>query len=306
MFSNNANSSLDEYNSDNISSSDAALSAIYISNHSTISATEDMFPSELFSPLPGSHLVYVSFFCFTMILLFLLIMFNTSTALYPPKGIYLNPNALIFHPSCQHSLSKKLSANASCFYPTIHRRNINETISEENGDFISITDITPTALDLNTPNSTFQSTGESRMDLMDNENFLHISGKPYAPTRNPAVHLGDDSWVLSYRFYTLAFFSIILSLFIYANLTPVLGMITSDQDSPQNLLQNLRLKRILIGHLNINSIRNKIGILEDIIRDRIDIFLVSETKIDGSFPPAQFQIKGFSNPYEVAGISDKR
>ena len=37
----------------------------------------------------------------------------------------------------------------------------------------------------------------------------------------------------------------------------------SDPDLPQNILQSLRLKncdRIIIGHLNINSIPNKFGL----------------------------------------------
>ena len=56
---------------------------------------------------------------------------------------------------------------------------------------------------------------------------------------------------------------------------------------PDVLLQNLRLKnneRILIAHLNINSIPNKIGLLEDLVHNRLDILLVSETKINNSSP----------------------
>ena len=72
--------------------------------------------------------------------------------------------------------------------------------------------------------------------------------------------------------------------------------------SPDIFLQNLRLKnneRILIGHLNINSIRNKIGLLEDLVHNRIDILLVCETKIDGSFPTDQFRMMGFSTPFRL-------
>ena len=61
----------------------------------------------------------------------------------------------------------------------------------------------------------------------------------------------------------------------------------SDQDLPENVLHFLRLKngdRIILGHININSIRNKIGLLGDMIKDKIDILLVSETKINSSFP----------------------
>ena len=74
---------------------------------------------------------------------------------------------------------------------------------------------------------------------------------------------------------------------------------SNNQESPQNFLQSLRVKnvdRILIGHLNVNSIPNKIELVSDLIQDRIDIFLISETKIDKSFPNAQFEINGFSPP----------
>ena len=71
---------------------------------------------------------------------------------------------------------------------------------------------------------------------------------------------------------------------------------------PDILLQNLRLKnneRILIGHLNINSIPNKIGLLEDLVHNRVDILLVSETKINESFPTDQLRMMGFATPFRL-------
>ena len=55
--------------------------------------------------------------------------------------------------------------------------------------------------------------------------------------------------------------------------------------------------KLIIDHLNINSVRNKCEALKFIINNNIDIFLISETKLDDSFPTAQFLIKGFSAPY---------
>ena len=66
---------------------------------------------------------------------------------------------------------------------------------------------------------------------------------------------------------------------------------------PHTILQSLRLKnvdKIIIGHININSIRNKIHLLADIIRGRVDILLISETKLDSTFPKLQFCLHGFS------------
>ena len=70
--------------------------------------------------------------------------------------------------------------------------------------------------------------------------------------------------------------------------------------NPNQILNELRIKnvnRLIIGHLNINSIRNKIEDLKLLIQGKMDIFIVSETKINDSYPSAQFQIDGFSPPY---------
>ena len=47
----------------------------------------------------------------------------------------------------------------------------------------------------------------------------------------------------------------------------------------------------IIGHLNINSFRNKFAFIEDII-NLFDVFLVSESKLDYTFPSNQFSING--------------
>ena len=65
-------------------------------------------------------------------------------------------------------------------------------------------------------------------------------------------------------------------------------------------LSEMRLKkpkRIMLGHLNINSIPNKFDGIMDMVGGKLDIFLISETKINPSFPNAQFCYEGYSNPY---------
>ena len=52
-------------------------------------------------------------------------------------------------------------------------------------------------------------------------------------------------------------------------------------------------KNLFFGHLNLNSIRNKFEALEFLIKDRFDVFLVSESKLHSSFPEAQFKIPGY-------------
>ena len=43
--------------------------------------------------------------------------------------------------------------------------------------------------------------------------------------------------------------------------------------------------------------RNKFDLLVDLRTNNIDILLISETKLDQSFPTSQFHIHGFSKPY---------
>ena len=52
-------------------------------------------------------------------------------------------------------------------------------------------------------------------------------------------------------------------------------------------------KNVIIGHLNVNSLRNKFTAVEELIKRKIDIGLISETKIDESFLNEQFKINGY-------------
>ena len=44
--------------------------------------------------------------------------------------------------------------------------------------------------------------------------------------------------------------------------------------------------------MNINPLRNKFASLSTMIKDCVDLLLISETKSDSSFPTGQFQIDG--------------
>ena len=46
-------------------------------------------------------------------------------------------------------------------------------------------------------------------------------------------------------------------------------------------------------------VRNKIDLLSDIIKNNIGILIISETKLDSSFPNGQFQIHGYSESYRL-------
>ena len=58
-------------------------------------------------------------------------------------------------------------------------------------------------------------------------------------------------------------------------------------------LHKNNLNRLIFAHLNINSIRNKFDQLVNGIKGNIDILMISETKLDNSFPSMQFLIEGF-------------
>ena len=52
--------------------------------------------------------------------------------------------------------------------------------------------------------------------------------------------------------------------------------------------------RLVIPQLNIKSLRNKFASLSTMIRDNVDLLLISETNINSSFPTAQFHIDGYT------------
>ena len=55
--------------------------------------------------------------------------------------------------------------------------------------------------------------------------------------------------------------------------------------------------KIAIGHLNINSIRNKCSAIRENINKNLDIIIFSETKLGASFPSGNFLIPGYKQPY---------
>ena len=76
----------------------------------------------------------------------------------------------------------------------------------------------------------------------------------------------------------------------------------SDQKNLGFNLHKVRIEspsRTIFGQININSIRNKFDLLMNIIKNEIDILMISETKIDNSFPTSQFTMTGYSIPFRL-------
>ena len=69
-----------------------------------------------------------------------------------------------------------------------------------------------------------------------------------------------------------------------------------DDHCAEKVLNNMRLKnlnKLIIGHLNINSIRGKFEALKVVVKNNLDILVVSETKLDHTFPDNQFRMDGY-------------
>ena len=52
-------------------------------------------------------------------------------------------------------------------------------------------------------------------------------------------------------------------------------------------------KNLLLGHLNINSVRDKFESTNELIRNNFDIFVITESKLDSSFADSQFHVPGY-------------
>ena len=66
-----------------------------------------------------------------------------------------------------------------------------------------------------------------------------------------------------------------------------------------DFLFNMREKhsnKIIMAHININSLRNKFDMLTNSVTEYIDILMISETKLDNTFPYALYHLRDFSNP----------
>ena len=67
-----------------------------------------------------------------------------------------------------------------------------------------------------------------------------------------------------------------------------------------NVLVNLRKKyfnHLIIGNLNINSLPNKFKDLKILVKGKVDIIVITESKLDHTFPDSSFRISGYNNPF---------
>ena len=66
-----------------------------------------------------------------------------------------------------------------------------------------------------------------------------------------------------------------------------------------NDLRKQNPDRLIISHLNVNSLQNKFEFLVTLVKESIDILMLSETKLDSSFQHVQFSTEGYTKPYRL-------
>ena len=92
-----------------------------------------------------------------------------------------------------------------------------------------------------------------------------------------------------------------------ANVEPLMDFSVINPDNYSNVSVEFALrfyrskfpKKLIIGHININSIRNKFEILKSMLSEVLDVLMITETKLDDSFPEQQFHIEGFNIPFRL-------
>ena len=82
---------------------------------------------------------------------------------------------------------------------------------------------------------------------------------------------------------------------VSGNSPSVIGDSVSSNDIIRMKKQRLdNANNTIIGHLNINSFRNKFVFVKDVIK-LFDVFLVSESKLNHTFPSNQFRINSYKS-----------
>ena len=138
-------------------------------------------------------------------------------------------------------------------------------------------------------------------------NDLIIKLNPYAKHFIPLTPF--DAVGVTILSYNL--FCYFLSVCLYISMCDPLNTIRSmhnnseinENNDPYSALKSIRVSnvdRLIIGQLNINSLRNKFEALKLIVKGNLDILIITESKLDDTFPDNQFCIDGFSPPFQAA------
>ena len=77
---------------------------------------------------------------------------------------------------------------------------------------------------------------------------------------------------------------------------------TFSQSDVKKAFNTSNMNKLIFGHLNINSLRNKFDLLSKQVKCSIDILMVSETKLDDSIPEGQFLMEGSIHQLDLTTI----
>ena len=72
------------------------------------------------------------------------------------------------------------------------------------------------------------------------------------------------------------------------------------EENSLDSLRKLRLRnvnKVIIGDININSLPAKFDQVKEVILKNVDILVITETKLDDTFPLGQFYVERFTMPY---------
>ena len=81
---------------------------------------------------------------------------------------------------------------------------------------------------------------------------------------------------------------------------PVSITTVTTNDDFKTQLKDIRiaiLNRIVISHININSIRNKFELLAEAVMGNVEFLWLIKQKLNESLPASQFLMPGFTSPY---------
>ena len=73
---------------------------------------------------------------------------------------------------------------------------------------------------------------------------------------------------------------------------------------PEIILSELKannIGRLIIWQININFLAKKFEFLVSLFKDKVDIIVISETKVDETFPISQLSIEGYTKPLSRGG-----
>ena len=119
----------------------------------------------------------------------------------------------------------------------------------------------------------------SLKDTSTNQNSILTTGNGVF-VRNLKEFLNKYQWLKSFR----------ATEYVYSSSSLHKDNVTFSNDLTEIHKRKIEnFKNTIIGHLNINSLRNKFVFAQDLIRD-FDIFLILESKLDDTFPNNQFKI----------------